>query len=380
MTTVHGSRFAPAERSDPQQLRQQVRHFETVRFTREILDAIPDPLTVLNPQRQIVFANSAAIALIDASPDLLYGRRPGEAFDCEHAWDCTSGCGTAEACRSCGIVQAILVSHLGAESVAECSFTQVRDNRRQAFDLRATIRPLVQDGENFTLLILKDIAHEKRRFALERIFFHDLMNSLGSVRGLLDLLLTHDLSDRKELLELAQLASLQAIDEIRAQREISLAESRELVPDPRPLAVDSLLEELVGIVQHLELAEGKTLEIVGSARVLAVTDGMLLRRILLNMVKNALEATPDGGRVTLGCEPRPDGSLCFRVNNPGVIPEANHYLVFQRSFSTKGQGRGLGTYSMRLLAGYLKGEVGFDSTAEHGTTFFLVCPQQLPQG
>ena len=53
--------------------------------------------------------------------------------------------------------------------------------------------------------------------------------------------------------------------------------------------------------------------------------------------------------------------------------------VFQRSFSTKGSGRGLGTYSMRLLTEhYLRGSVGFTSSAAEGTTFFASYPHCYP--
>lgn len=53
--------------------------------------------------------------------------------------------------------------------------------------------------------------------------------------------------------------------------------------------------------------------------------------------------------------------------------------VFQRSFSTKGIGRGLGTYSIRLLSErYLSGRVSFTSTPEAGTTFYAWYPLELP--
>ncbi len=52
--------------------------------------------------------------------------------------------------------------------------------------------------------------------------------------------------------------------------------------------------------------------------------------------------------------------------------------MFQRSFTTKGEGRGLGTYSMKLLSErYLNGRVEFTSSPEHGTTFTAVYPVTL---
>jgi sensor histidine kinase regulating citrate/malate metabolism len=52
--------------------------------------------------------------------------------------------------------------------------------------------------------------------------------------------------------------------------------------------------------------------------------------------------------------------------------------MFQRSFSTKGSDRGLGTYSMKLLGErYLHGEVEFTTSQEEGTTFRLILPLEL---
>lgn len=376
--TPAGTYFAPAERADAPQLARQVTLFADSRFTRDLLDALPEPLVILNPQRQIVFANQPTLALVDLEADRLYGLRPGEALHCERLKDCPNGCGTSSACSSCRLVEAIRNSLGGVGSVTDASFTQSIEGLRRSFDLQVTVRPLVQGGETYVLVVIKDIAHEKRRFALERIFFHDLMNSLGSVRGLLELLQTYDLPDRKELLDLANSATLQAIDEIHAQSEISQAENGELAAHPKLFVVAELLQELLGILVRNELVTGKNLEFHGKLPALiAHTDPVLLRRVLLNMVKNALEATNQGGRVTICCDEPEEGWLRFSVNNPGVIPENHRFQIFQRSFSTKGAGRGLGTYSMRLLADYLKGEIDFESTAAHGTTFFLTCPRIL---
>ena len=65
------------------------------------------------------------------------------------------------------------------------------------------------------------------------------------------------------------------------------------------------------------------------------------------------------------------------VNNPAVMPRDVQLQVFNRSFSTKGSGRGIGTYSMRLLVSrYLGGSVDFDSSEDRGTIFRV----RLPRG
>lgn len=65
----------------------------------------------------------------------------------------------------------------------------------------------------------------------------------------------------------------------------------------------------------------------------------------------------------------------FWVHNPTVMPRKVQLQVFQRSFSTKGKGRGLGTYSVKFLSErYLQGQVFFASTPETGTTFTVHYP------
>ncbi|MGO9255131.1 MAG: hypothetical protein ACLQU1_02335 [Bryobacteraceae bacterium] len=57
------------------------------------------------------------------------------------------------------------------------------------------------------------------------------------------------------------------------------------------------------------------------------------------------------------------------------MPAKVRLQVFQRSFSTKGMGRGLGTYSIKFLTErYLQGQVSFGSVEGEGTTFMACYP------
>ncbi|HEY5974910.1 MAG TPA: ATP-binding protein, partial [Geobacteraceae bacterium] len=77
--------------------------------------------------------------------------------------------------------------------------------------------------------------------------------------------------------------------------------------------------------------------------------------------------------VNLGCRQMGD-RVDFWVHNSTWMPPDVQLQVFQRSFSTKGPGRGIGTYSIRLLSSLLLGAVEFTSTPENGTTFHATFP------
>jgi signal transduction histidine kinase len=109
-------------------------------------------------------------------------------------------------------------------------------------------------------------------------------------------------------------------------------------------------------------------------QVTILTDPVLLGRVLTNLLKNALEATPEDGEVRLSAGIRGE-DIEFQVWNAGAIPEVVQLQIFTRSFTTKGAGRGIGTYSVKLFAEeYLHGRVTFASSDSDGTTFTVLLP------
>ncbi|MEZ4601538.1 MAG: HAMP domain-containing sensor histidine kinase [Syntrophotaleaceae bacterium] len=367
--------FAPADRVPFETLRQQIEFFADASLTRKLLDAVPSLLMILNRHRQIVYANQTLVDLIaSGDKNLVHGLRPGEALNCLHAAAAPGGCGTAEACSTCGAVLAVLGGLQGRQEVRECRVTRMVNGQQECLDLQVWATPLIHSGETFTVLAISDISHQKRRRVLERLFFHDILNVVGSIRGFAELLQSYRSEDREAIYGLIKVAAEQTIDEIETQRILSAAENNELQLRPEPIRIDQFLHQTVEIYRRHPIAEGRIVSIIRPTPELTLfSDRTLLGRVLGNMLKNALEACCPGETVTTGYRVV-DGRLEFRVNNPGVIPPEVQLQIFQRSFSTKGEGRGLGTYSLRLLSSRLGGEVSFISRAEEGTTFLASYP------
>ena len=372
------TRFAPAERAAESDLRRQVAYFSAETLPRRLLDAVPSILAILNAHRQIVYANQALQSLVGVDGrEPLSGLRPGEALDCIHARRTEGGCGTTENCSTCGAVLAILAGLAGKKDVRECRITRCVQGQMEAMDLEVHAVPLDYRDQKFTVFAVSDISHEKRRVVLESLFFHDILNVAGSIKGFAELLRDYDPVDKEDIFALIHAASERVIDEIQAQRTVAAAESRELRVHPETIRSGEFLRQLVEIYRRHEAAENRRLLLDPAvAEVALVSDRTLLGRVLGNMIKNALEASRTGETVTVGCR-QVDGRVEFSVHNPAVIPHKEQLQVFQRSFSTKGCGRGLGTYSMRLLSGYLQGEVSFTSCESAGTIFRANYPLSL---
>jgi signal transduction histidine kinase len=368
--------FAPAERASDEELNRQLDYFADSPLLRQTLDAVPDIFLVLNAQRQIVFANKTLLDWLGLNPgDFTYGLRPGEALDCVHASESEGGCGTSEFCRTCGAVQAILSSLRGTAAVQELRVTRTDGT---ALDFQVSTTPLILEGQIYSMFALKDISAEKRRDALERIFFHDVLNTAGALMGFAEMLMEAAPAELNMLTDRVYKLSKQIADEIIAQQEITSAENNELVVHPAEVDSLSLLQEVAEGYSRHDAASGKQILVDPRSQAVTLTsDATLLRRVIGNMLKNALEASEPGQNVMLRCEQQAN-EVVFEVRNSAFMSRNVQLQVFQRSFSTKGRGRGLGSYSMKLLSErYLKGRISFTTSQEEGTCFTARYPLRL---
>ncbi len=366
--------------SSPDELKRQSDFFAEAFLTRHLLDAMPGMIIVLNDSRQIVFANRAFYQLADRpESENLVGQMAGDVLSCHVALESAAGCGTGDSCETCGALRAIITGLSGVANVQECTLTPTDGVFAQSLTLRVWSAPLKYQGEEFVVLAGTDISHERRRLALERTFFHDILNLVGSIQGFAELMEIDEKVDPLMVSRRIQMASQKVIDEIDAQRVLLAVEKGELKVDNHVLATKVVLKDVVDLYEGQEIARNRMMHIADTAiETSFISDATLLRRILGNMLKNALEASPSGDAVTLGVD-RVPGGLNFWVHNTALIPSAYHQRIFQRDFSTKGSGRGLGTYSMKLLGRFLAGDISFESHPETGTRFTLNLPDIRPE-
>jgi len=376
---THYTEFAPAVRASAVELQSQRDSIRLEELLDALMQALPGYVMLINKQRQIVAVNPAMLCVTGiADPADLVGLRPGEALNCLHSDDAPNGCGTSEHCSVCGAVLAILESQqTSAQASHECHIA-FKGNEQRVIDLKVYATSIVIRGEQFTVLALQDISGEKRRDVLERTFFHDVLNTAGGIHGLANLLVEHKnvpshVSDEYKnwLVEM----SGNLVEEIHHQRKLMMAERGEFQPQIVPVAVRDLLEEVHKLYRHHDRTPGRELVLADVPDCTLLTDRLVLRRSIGNMVINALEATPIGGTVTIHAT-KNSSVVSINVHNAGVMPREVQLQLFLRSFSTKSNpGRGIGTYSMKLFCErYLNGKVSFRSTADEGTVFTIELP------
>ena len=381
MHRTDSTAYATAERATPEAIEASRRSIAASEILVTVLDALPQQVMILNRHRQLVFGNTAANAMGAAlGQPVMLGLRPGEILSCHAARETPTGCGTSEACRNCGAVGAILDTLDGCRSERECRISRAGQRGPEALDLRIRTTPFRWQDEDYVLFVASDIADEKRRQVLERVFFHDIMNTAGGINSMAEMLSTGDLEFDEVKGDLA-IAAGTLVQEIKSQRILVAAESNALAVQPAPLDTAEFLDDLVHTFRNHEVARRKNIRVAPwSARCTFTCDPALLTRVIGNLAKNALEASKPGDEVTLACT-REGQYVTFTCHNAQDMPRDVQLQVFQRSFSTKGRDRGIGTYSIKLLTEkYLGGVVTFRSSPEAGTVFSVILPREAGWG
>lgn len=341
-----------------------------------VFNQMPDMALVLDKNRQIVFGNQKLLDELglDNIVDSL-SLKPGELLKCIHATS-HNRCGDAEECRYCDALSAVNESHLKKSTITRDARVTVRPaNKDISLDIKVTASPLAINNLSMTMVFFSDISDQKRREYLEEVFLHDTRNTLSALTMQGELLGLKELPQEfeQDLHSMQKYLSM-LIDDIDGHQLLLNAEKGVLKSQMTLNPIHELTCQCLETVAQLaQSAKVKLLVNLDDAPEYLMTDPRLARRILVNALKNAIEATPQNGKINIIVT---DGKMCtFRINNPGFLDEAVQKQIFQRSFSTKGAGRGLGTYSIRLLLEtYLGGEVSFSSNKKDGTTFVIMFP------
>ncbi len=369
------TQFLPGPRDTGAALAAQVALLESAVELRLLRD-LPLAALALNDKRQIVWMNARAAVIIGPVDGL--GMRPGEALRCSHASSAPAGCGTTSFCAFCGAASAIMQALSGTEASEECVIQRGSEALFEALNLLVWSKPFAAGGGNFVLFTIRDVSAEKRHEFLERLFYHDIGNTVAGIRAMVSLMETDGDGGESacpDCMELLDSATEQLVEEIDSQRSLKAAEAGTLMPDMVPVELGALAMKTAALLKYTLYSRDVRLETVPAGRpVTVVSDPVLLRRVVGNMLKNAVEASSRGETVRLGVEER-DGRGVVWVWNPAVMADEARHRIFQRSYSTKGRGRGLGSYSMKVLAErYLGGSVGFRSGEGEGTVFEVSLP------
>jgi signal transduction histidine kinase len=207
---------------------------------------------------------------------------------------------------------------------------------------------------------------------------HDLLQPLNAARLTLSTLAETDVSSQgAALISQVDRSLLTLEDLLRTLLDISKLDAGVLKPDIRPISVPLLFEPLRQEFAPVAAKRGISLRILPSPHVV-MSDPLMMRRILQNLLSNALRYTHKGG-VLMGCRLK-GGRLCIQVHDTGPgIPETQQqaiFVEFQRGEASDGDhaGFGLGLSIVHRFATELGHEIQLESSLGRGSTFSITLP------
>jgi len=368
--------FADPRRTDRKTLVGEIQLVSQDPILSGLLSTVGGLLAILDEQRQIVALNDAFCKMLGITDSKeFFGLRLGEALHCTHADDEPAGCGTTKFCSTCGAAIAIVAS-LKTLQPAErlCALRIETETKSKDCVFKIRSQPIQVKNNHFLLLFLQDVTLEQHRAALQRVFFHDINNMLTGLVGASELLSLKE--KQSDLSRIIHKLSLRMSTELEIQKLLIDDESFTFTPHWETVETSEVLKEIQTLFSCHPKAENKILAFIPLHRPQSLqVDSTLLIRILSNMITNALEASAPRSTVKIWMETK-GNMVTFNVWNDKAIPPDIARRIFHRNFSTKtGQGRGIGTYSMKLLGeDILGGKVSFTTSEKQGTTFSYTLP------
>ncbi len=207
---------------------------------------------------------------------------------------------------------------------------------------------------------------------------HDLRNPLQTIEGALFLANEEmkplpDSPEKKSLQEICDIVSEQVtyMDKI-------VSDLQDFVKPIKPQVEEADIQRIIhGALSTIALPENITVNTLleeDAQRV--VVDPVLMMRVFNNLITNAVQAMPTGGKLTL--KTRWEGTtMVLTVSDTGVgIPEDVKPKLFQPLFTTKSRGQGFGLSVCKRIVEAHSGSITFESEVGKGTTFTIQLPNQ----
>ena len=233
-----------------------------------------------------------------------------------------------------------------------------------------------------SLAPIASMVSEQQRFIADAS--HELRTPLAVLRGETEVALgkTRTVEEYQESLTLIQ----EEAERLSRIVEDLFILARQPIESPttltkEPVSLTEVVKDCARAAQVLAVRKGVRLKLEnGSTSIAFNADEELIKRMILNLLDNAVKYTPEGGEISLALE-KHNGSAEIVVRDTGIgLSEGDQLRVFDRFYrvdkarSRALGGAGLGLSIVRTIVEAHGGEITVESTPRHGSTFTVSLP------
>ena len=211
------------------------------------------------------------------------------------------------------------------------------------------------------------------------VLAHEIRNPLGAIRGHAQLAAARLAGDERGARSIATVIA--ETTRLAALVDALLRYARPRPPDRQDTDFGALCESVVALAADEAAAVGVSFSVERDAEgPHGSCDADQVEQVLLNLVRNALQAQPDGGRALVTARRERDG-VTIRVEDSGPgIPSADRDRVFAPFVTSRAEGTGLGLAIARQIAEAHGGSLTVGESEMGGAALVLRLPDALPRG
>ena len=334
---------------------------------RSLVEYNPEGICAIDQQGQILFANKAYEEITGYSTEELVGLNRLKVWFAEDE----------------ELAQGISRRALNGEVLSNMD-VHLRHRQGDRVPVRLTIVPLIVSGEpNGYYAVVTDLRPirraEEMMQKLDKLstvgelaagVAHEIRNPLTSLKGFLKLLKTHDPTTKRYVSIMEH--EMNRLDLVSGQM---LVLAKPQVETKKRMDVSTVVREVIEIMRLQALLASITIEdavTIQSAFVIA--DANQLKQVLINVTKNALEATGAGGTITIGLE-RQGPVMVMLVRDTGRgMPADMVKRLGEPFYTTKSSGTGLGLMVCHRIIEQHGGDIRYESQEGVGTTVTIGLP------
>ncbi|SDN80017.1 hypothetical protein SAMN04488516_10758 [Desulfonauticus submarinus] len=356
----------------PKKIKKVIQEISKDKDILTTLNAIVNPILLILPNRQIVFANINFFKTFNTTAKQTVGKYIGGALGCVNTLETNETCGNTKYCLYCGMQKGFENLKTKTRFYEECHILTKNSGKIDTIDILVQGKKIYIKNQPLILVNIIDIKSKIRRFTLRNYVMSKVIDSISAIK--LSMEIASEKCDDDFLSQgLEEINRL--IENLKKFKIIVFAEDKSLDKKVSFFSSFDVLKASINTILSYRSSWIERIKIVDQCEKINFwSDFSLIKIILENFLLNALEYSHDD----VWCGIKKQGTnILFWVKNKGIINEETEAKLFKPIASEHGLLTGYGTYLAKLLGeGVLNGKVWLETNPENqDITFFLKLPE-----